>query len=239
MKTSNSPRIKILAQPDDTTCGPTSLHAVYRHYGLQLSLEDVIDSVHVLEEGGTLGVLLGIDALKRDFDVTIYPFNLKLFDPSWRWLSNSGIADKLRQQLKYKDGKKFTLATEAYLHFIELGGNVEMELLSPTLLRNLLTGGNPVLTGLSATYLYQSHREFVDRQNRCLYDDLRGDPSGHFVVLTGYDGDTIDIADPYEENPLSDTLYYKMDVYRLMSSIMLGIVTYDANLLAIRPKTKK
>ena len=57
--------VKILCQPDDTTCGPTSLHAVYDYYGMPHTLDDIIKSVNYLEDGGTLGVFLACDALKR------------------------------------------------------------------------------------------------------------------------------------------------------------------------------
>ena len=57
--------VKILPQPDDVTCGPTSLHAIYHHYGYQISLHRLISEIEMLEGGGTLGVFLGLDALKR------------------------------------------------------------------------------------------------------------------------------------------------------------------------------
>jgi len=34
--------LKIRAQPDNTTCGPTCLHAPYGYYGEPLPLEQVI-----------------------------------------------------------------------------------------------------------------------------------------------------------------------------------------------------
>jgi ABC-type bacteriocin/lantibiotic exporter with double-glycine peptidase domain len=47
-------RVEILPQPDDTACGPTCLHALYRYYGDQIPLERVISEVTRLEEGGTV-----------------------------------------------------------------------------------------------------------------------------------------------------------------------------------------
>jgi ABC-type bacteriocin/lantibiotic exporter with double-glycine peptidase domain len=35
-------RLDILPQPDDTTCGPTCLHAVYRYWGDEIPLAQVI-----------------------------------------------------------------------------------------------------------------------------------------------------------------------------------------------------
>ncbi|HKJ47383.1 MAG TPA: hypothetical protein VJ991_16230, partial [Balneolales bacterium] len=57
--------VDILPQPTDSTCGPTSLHAVYSYYGDDIPLQDVIDQVHCFENGGTLAVFLAIHALKR------------------------------------------------------------------------------------------------------------------------------------------------------------------------------
>ena len=58
-----------------------------------------------------------------------------------------------------------------------------------------------MITGLSATYLYRAVRDIPDTNAD---DDVRGEPVGHFVVLTGYRRDTreILIADPLEGNPL-------------------------------------
>ncbi len=236
MKLKHSLKLDMLPQPDDTTCGPTSLHAVFNYYGRDYSLQEIIDSVHVLEDGGTLGVLLGVEALKRDFDATLYSFNLKKFDPSWNGLSSEALYDKLEQQLQFKQGKKFTMATRAYQQFLSMGGKVVIDTLTPALLARFFKMDYPVLTGLSATYLYQSKREYTDRHNKSVYDDLKGEPMGHFVVLCGMNGRTVYVADPYQGNPISETNYYEVDIFRLLNAIMLGIVTYDANLLIISPK---
>jgi Peptidase C39 family. len=191
MKLKHSLKLNMLAQPDDTTCGPTCLQAVFNYYGLNYSLDDVIDSVDVLEDGGTLEVLLGIEALTRGFDATLYSFNLKKFDPSWKGLSAMQLYDKLEQQLQYKQGKKFTVATRAYQRFLKMGGNVQIDTLTPDLLDRYFDQDCPILTGLSATYLYQNKREYTDRQNKSVYDDLKGDPMGHFVVLCGMDNQRV------------------------------------------------
>jgi hypothetical protein len=43
------------------------------------------------------------------------------------------------------------------------------------------------------------------------------------------------VADPYQENPFYRNNYYEVKTTRLINSIMLGIVTYDANLLVVEP----
>lgn len=228
--------LQMTAQPDDVTCGPTSLHAVYRYYGELLELDSVIDSVHLLEEGGTLAAFLGIDALTRGYEATIYSYDLHVFDPSWNALPAPELREKLSQQLKYKRDRKMRLTTKAYLRFLELGGEVRFADLSPELLQSYFDRGLPVLAGLSATYLYGTRREVMVGPQKSDFDDLRGEPSGHFVVLFGTTpSGSVLVADPYRENPFTSHLY-EVDPPRLLTAILLGIVTYDANLLIVKPK---
>ena len=231
-------KINILPQPDDTTCGPTCLHAVYGYFGLEQPLEEVISRVNYLIDGGTLAVFLGQDALRQGFAATIYTFNLRVFDPSWSALENGDLVNKLRTQLQYKSGKKFTEATFAYIDFLEMGGKIHFDDLNPELLTRHLKRGLPVLTGLSATYLYNTQREYTNSRNLSVFDDLRGEPQGHFVVLSGQEDGKIVVADPSLDNPFGTGNYYLVDLGRLLNSIMLGVLTYDANILIIEPAPK-
>jgi len=229
--------IKIHTQPDDSTCGPTSLHAVYRYFKDNISLSEVIKEVPYLEEGGTLEVLLASHALKRGYKARIYTYNLHIFDPTWVSLPNDEIILRLEQQLEFKKGSKFIRATEAYIEFLKLGGELRLTDLTKGLLRKYFEKGVPLLTGLSATYLYQSAREYSDEAGNSIYDDIQGYPMGHFVVLCGFAEDQkhVVVADPYRENPFFKDNYYEVSLSRLLNSIMLGMATFDANLLAIEP----
>ncbi len=224
---------EILPQPDDITCGPTALHAVYRYYGDQIDISRVVSEVPMLEDGGTLAVMLGCHALRNGYEATIFTYNLQMFDPSW-FSDDVVLADRLRSQAEFKQDPKLRTATAAYLEFLELGGRVRFEQMSARLLRRYLARGRPILTGLSATYLYGKARE-IGATNEP--DDVRGEPVGHFVVLSGYDktDGTVTIADPYAINPLSEGHYYHIPIERVQAAILLGVLTYDANLLLVRP----
>ena len=98
--------LRILAQPDDTTCGPTCLQAVYGFHGLHLPLQQVIREVPTLGEGGTLGVLLATDALERGFDATLLTYNLMVFDPSWFEPGHGDLRERLVAQRRAKRGTR-------------------------------------------------------------------------------------------------------------------------------------
>lgn len=224
----------ISRQPTDTSCGPTCLHAIYHHIGDQLPLRQVIDETHELTAGGgTLNVFLANHALRRGHRVSIYTYNLDLFDPSWFTAEGVDLAERLRTQARIKrHDEKLQLVTRGYLEFLERGGQLKFEDLTSQLLHRFLDRGQPLLTGLSATYLYRQVRE--DAANN-VEDDVAGSPVGHFVVLCGYDreSDTLQVADPYRHNPMDEGHYYAVRSERLIGAILLGIVTHDANLLVI------
>lgn len=224
----------ILPQPDETTCGPSCLHAVYSYYGYDISLDQVIEEVRNLEGGGTLDVFLAIHALKRGFSAVIYTYNLTVFDPSWFRPGRADLRERLLAQMKAKDEPKLHVATRGYLEFLELGGEIRFEDLTTAIIRKYLKRSVPIITGLSSTYLYRSAREVGDRGEE---DDIRGGPAGHFVVLCGYNRQerTVLVADPFSPNPFSESHKYLVNIDRVLCSILLGVLTYDANFLIIRP----
>jgi len=232
---------EIMRQPDGTTCGPTCLHAVYRYYKDMISLEEVIREVSQITGGGTLEVYLACHALRRGYKTTIFPYNLQLFDPTWSDSSSAEIAEKLRSQLHCKnDLPGVEILSNAYLEYLSLGGKLRFQVITPALIRGYLKRSIPILTGLSATYLYNSAREY-DTGREWIYDDVRGESTGHFVVLAGYNREdrSVLVADPLMPNPLGTEQYYSVNIYRLVCSIMLGILTFDGNLLMIQKKQKK
>jgi hypothetical protein len=224
----------ISPQPNETTCGPACLYSVYRFFGETISLDQVVNEVPYLEEGGTLAVLLANHALKRGYRATIYTYNLQLFDPTWFQSEAVDIQEKLADQLHYKKDLKLQLASRSYSEFLRLGGKLKLEDLQPNLIRHYLQRSIPVLTGLNSNFLYRTRREYGLPG---IYDDVKGYPQGHFVVLCGYDNikHEILVADPYESNPYSRDQKYMVKLDRLICSILLGAMTYDENLLIIEP----
>jgi hypothetical protein len=229
--------LQMLRQPDETTCGPSCLHAIYRYYGEEISLEQVISEVRDLKGGGTLEVFLGCHALKMGYAARIYTYNLKVFDPTWFGPSAPDIGERLRAQLKFKADPKLGTATEGYLEFLDLGGEMRFEDLTTSLIRKYLNSSVPVLAGLSSTYLYQSPREYGRDGN---WDDVKGESAGHFVVLCGYNREqrTVLVADPLIPNPVSEGHNYIVSIDRVLCAILLGVLTYDASLLILSPAKK-
>jgi len=230
--------LEIAPQPDDVTCGPTCLHAIYRYLGDDIALAQVLEETQMLPGGGTLEVFLGNHALARGYRATLYSYNLHVFDPTWFAREPVFIAERLQRQAEIKRDQKLRLATPGLLEFIDRGGRLAFEDLTPALIRRHLNRATPILAALSSTYLYRTMREIPET---CADDDVAGEPCGHFVVLAGYDRALreVRVADPYHANPFAADGIYSVDIRRLVGAVFLGIATYDASLLVVERRRRK
>lgn len=230
--------LDIEPQPTDTTCGPSCLETIYKYLGLNETRETLIQRIRTNEDGGTLGVHLGTDALKQNFDVTIYTHNLKVFDPTWFQLKQEEIAKKLRLQSQSHKDIKTLAASKSYAGFIEKGGKIFFKDLTSRFLFDLLKINGPVICGLSSTYLYHCSRE---RDEDLIYDDINGVPQGHFVILSGInlDKNQVYLADPFQNNPAYKEKKYWVNLQHFINSVLIGVITYDANFILIQKKVKK
>jgi hypothetical protein len=227
--------IRVEPQPDEQSCGPTCLHGVYRYFGDEASLDQLLAEVPRLDTGGTLAVMLACHALRRGYAATLYSFNLALLDPSWfPPQAPVDISAKLIEQARVKNDPKLQLAARAYRRFLELGGELRMEDLTNELITGYLDRDRPLLVGVSATYLYRQARELIDGTA----DDVAGLPQGHFVVLCGHHESSVDIADPWRPDRRHPERY-AVAADRLVTAILLGVFTYDGNLLVIEPRSEE
>jgi hypothetical protein len=219
-------------QPDDVTCGPTCLSQVYRYYGRAKPVAEIVRETPRNPDGGTLAVHLGVNALQAGYAAEIHSYNLRIFDPTWRRLDRSGLIEKLRARMGVVSSQKLRRAIDGHLQFLGLGGQVRFPDLTARHLATILRRGYPIITGLSATYLYGTARERDEE-----YDDVAGDPAGHFVVISGYyprSGRFL-VRDPSSHIPFSRTGRYSVKAERLIPAVLLGDVTYDAVLLVVKP----
>ena len=230
-------------QPDDVTCGPTCLRKVYDYYGLSSGADEVLREIDRNEDGGTLAVFLGIAGIRRGMRGRIFAYDLRIFDPTWAALDRSSLRRRLDARLPHLRDLKRLRAAHAYMEFLDLGGEISvLEELTPALLKSVIDREHPLLVGLSATYLYRFSRERWDeRIDRFVDDDVAGDPTGHFVVVVGYEhyGRRFTLRDPSEHVPVRDGGRVVVDAQRLINAILLGDATYDAVLLELWPDARE
>jgi hypothetical protein len=225
-------------QPDDVTCGPTCLRQIFHYYGEKSSFLDILSVTQRNPDGGTLAVYLALAALRLGYRAALYPYHLRIFDPTWFELPRRFLKRKLEQRAAVVQEPKLKAATRAYEEFLEQGGRIEFAELMPQLLVRILERRHPVLCGLSSTYLYRRSRERPEDNED---DDVRGEPTGHFVVISGYSsgGKSFFVRDPSSHAPFGPSGRYVVPAQRLINSILLGDATHDAVLLELWPPKSK
>lgn len=228
--------LHVSKQPDDESCGITCLQSIYDYYSHPTSLDTLKREIEHWRTGGTVAVNLARHALAHGFHAEIHSYNIKIFDPTWSGLDPKDLALKLKQRQRKIRSKKQKQVIGFYLDFLRKGGVLKFDDLDEALFTRLFKDRHPIICGLSATYLYQQMRETPDNQE----DDIIGQPVGHFVVVSGWDPHTrtVTIQDPLRLNPISESGTYKLPFTKFSNAVMLGILTYDENLLVIQTKAK-
>lgn len=223
--------LHVAQQPDDESCGITCLKAIYDYYAHPTSLDKLKHEIEHWRTGGTVAVNLARHALAHGYDAEIYTYNLKIFDPTWRDLPPKELSHKLRLRQRRVRSQKQKDVIRFYQDFLKKGGTVRFDDLDEDLMNRLFKRHTPIICGLSATYLYRQSRETHDN----VADDVTGHPVGHFVVVNAWDPHArmVTIQDPLRKTPLSDTGTYRLPFAKFSNAVMLGILTYDENLLVI------
>ena len=227
--------VQIERQPDYTTCGPTALHAMYSYYGDPIDLKTVIAETPKLPGGGHAqraprgacvvprlrGRNVGLQRAAHGPDLVPEADGLAREAARARRGEKSHEGSALRARARERRALSRP-RRRAALGRSHAGADREDPRRRP-----------------AAPDRHQRHVSLSVRpRNRDGPDDVRGDAFGHFIVLAGYrsSDQSVAIADPLLDNPAYGTKYYRVNVYRLIGAIFLGVGSDDGNLLMLRPK---
>jgi hypothetical protein len=172
------------------TCGPSSLQQVLNYYGDPTSLSEILANVKMFPSG-TPPSYLALGAKKLGYKTKLISFDVDYVDPSWKNASKKEIAEKLRKRLPTLKDKSAKMRTRGLLTALKGGVDLEIQIPSEKILIGYLKGGIPPIITLSYNVLHNYKRKFNDKQ-----DDVKGHPSGHYVVVSGYDDKNLIITDP-------------------------------------------
>ncbi len=235
--------VQRIVQPDDTTCGPTCLAQVMRAFGADVDVPSLAASLCRNPDGGTLAVHLGQLALDRGWRARLYPFGMRVFDPTWWEVDLDRIAALLGARAHALPAGSARDEVLAWQRFVASGGRLGFHEPSPELFVDILATGRPVICGLNATRLYREPRTIPETNAS---DPVHGWPAGHFVTVVGYTGGGrhLHVVDPSPDAPFDaggarhgDRRLgrYPLPSDRLIHAILLGDVTRDAVLLEVWP----
>lgn len=233
------------AQPDDVSCGPTCLAQVLTYYGDLRPISSLTARIRRNRDGGTLAVHIAALALELGYQVRLYPFGVRVFDPTWWDCDGEELHDLLharaRRLVELGAPADEVESVEAWRDLIAAGGRVAFHEPTTQLVARVIDRGRPLIVGLNATWLY---REIRHRPDDNQPDAFGGWPVGHFVVVCGYTGHGrhLHVRDPSEDAP--EHLHpegahrgsYPVPGDRLIHAVLLGDLTRDAVMIEIWPR---
>lgn len=141
---------------------------------------------------GTWTSYLGIYAIKQGFDVLLYYCNVRYIDPSWFNLPRRKLMKKLKTALKKEKNKRKKDGLISLLDYIKEKGKIIFQIPSKNLIINYLKTKCPVIVCVTNTILHNKKRFDFKKQKTSEY----GEPSGHFIVISGYENGNFIISDP-------------------------------------------
>lgn len=199
---------RILQGP--SSCGHSSLLQVLKYYGKDLELKEVVSEISNCEvEDLKLGASeceLGMFAMKKGFKSTIISLDVRRFDATWFDLSHEELKKKLELRSKFlqsvspedcKEGYGTTYldnVTRYYPEYLEKGGEIKFLPISKELIKKYVYNKIPVLALLSSQLYFKKPRKYKGE-----FDDIKGKPHGHWIVISGYDEKNFIITDPADD----------------------------------------
>jgi hypothetical protein len=199
------------------SCIPACLQEVFGYYGESITQEEIMKTSENPKMGMSL-IEVGIFSLKHNYKPLIITNNVNIFDPTWFKLDSTKLKLNLKKRAKFVDDlNQFMI--DKYIKFLNLGGEINFETISPALFEKYLSMEIPIIMELASTFLYKlaksSHPGGFD-------DAIRGQIEGHGVVIAGFDKkDKFLIIDPNSKKSPSKTGVYWVDGAELMMSFAL------------------
>ncbi|VVB73539.1 Peptidase_C39 like family protein [uncultured archaeon] len=178
--------VPLVRQPyKSNICGFAGLSMIYKFYGMDASVSDLKSRIE-LHPIGTYAPQLGLDLLSNDFDVDIVTYNPYLVCKAYQNLSQEGLLKEFearyrKVRLKRKPAyAKIKLALRYFIDFMNAGGRVTVKLPDRSDITGEIDSGRPMAALLTTRFLNSKRPVF----------------NFHFVVVTGYSGDTVYTNDP-------------------------------------------
>ncbi|MFH0836749.1 MAG: C39 family peptidase [Candidatus Aenigmatarchaeota archaeon] len=190
-------RLKIpYCKQKEMTCGPSCLQQIFAYHGKIVDLDDIIkilDKKKGFVLTGTSTWHLGFCADAFGYKSDVISYDVNIIDPTWMKLSKKELVKKITKRIileKLSFSKTRLMAMQDYILY---GGSYSFTMPSKDILLKYLKKKIPVIIRLCSTLLYNNSR--ID-WNSCKFNDIKGYPFGHYVVVSGYENGHFIITDP-------------------------------------------
>lgn len=195
-------------QPTNHACTPAALAIVLSFFGETMTPEQIMEEIPKNfdkqgKEIGSVNQQYASWAINKGYIVTLYSADFELLDVGWVTLDKNELTKKLQASIgKHEIGflghewsKRYI---EAYIEFLEKGGQLVIKSYFDTELLDALLQQGPLLAAVSSQVLYEKGRSKDIGLRVSELDDINGSISTHSIVIIGKEEGGYIIADPWK-----------------------------------------
>ncbi|MBP9758669.1 hypothetical protein KBD45_03165 [Candidatus Dojkabacteria bacterium] len=188
-------------------CGPMCLKNTYDYLGIQKTLKQIFKEMDVDEDTSTYLSQLARNLNANNVATTIVSSLSKVINYAWRNNTKEEIISKLKRcVLRSKRPNMISEWDKELLHtlfYLQEGGNIKIENITKEIINSYLKKGKIIITCVETSWFW-GNRKILGKTT---FDDVLGDQSGHFVIITGIKNDKYIINYPYplkEKNAVTE-----------------------------------
>lgn len=173
-------------------CSLWCMKMVYEYHGLQKEVPEILAGVQRIPTGVYIQEVAR-HAIELGFTASLTTFDTSRLPPFYARQSREEIVRDLRQRLNDEDvGEKQAVYLSGMIRFLEAGGELRLQV--PTLedpIERDLADGYPVVCSIDMKALYGEKG-----LDAAWPGAFRAGQVGHYVVVTGLEGESVTLNDP-------------------------------------------
>jgi len=186
----------VFQESDSNTCGPSSLAMIYRMKGKDISVKEILGDFYQEGKGeATFAPQLARHLHSNGINTRLIVSSSKIVSPAWKDLEANAMIKNMKSWLTHHPKAEWHLNNLHLLFYLQEGGKLDIESYTADILRNVLDKGSKLIVCVDEGWLW-GHR--IERKDGIVkINDEVGKLEGHFVVVTGYEGNKFHILDPF------------------------------------------
>ncbi len=205
-------------------CGPVSTYNIHKYFGTKITLPEILKDLGVTLKSLTFPSQLANHLRRQSYIVEVLTSCSYVVSPQWMGKPSSSIIDQLTKWCGYNKKSTWLKGATLLLEYMKDGGKVTVLNLTTKVLDDYLDQGYVILACLEESWLW-GKRKIADKN---IFDDVKGNPRGHFVVLYDKNDHDYRVSDPYPTGLPGREGTYTVSKDTVLTSILLWGATVVA-----------
>lgn len=210
-------------------CGPISVYTIHQFFGTTITTAEILKDLGVSTKTSTFPSQLAQHLRSFPYDVQLLTSCSYLVSPHWIGKSSLFIAEELQQWLVHHKRSPWRKGAQFLRDYLASGGMIKIINLTTHILDEYLEGGYLILACLEESWLW-GRRKIV---GKAFFDDVKGSPRGHFVVLFDGNDHEYAISDPFPTGLPGRSGNYFVS----KDTVMISILLWGATVVAVKRRT--